>query len=642
MFGWQLQWLNRRVGYLPIRTKLLIAFLALSGIPLALAWLASTSLATSALENLALQRLQAETETLQVSFGMLLRSVTSDMETLVAWPEVEKIAHSATSETERERLRAELLRFLTAKPLYLQLSLLNPWAEEVLRVAGAGLALAPEHERSQPFFLYRLAQAERSATVLTSVELPSETPQQVVPAISFTRGIEDGNGSLIAILVANVSATQLFGGTGDPPSTPSGTVMVVDQHGRYLYHSDYRQDWNAFLAERSFRNLADRYPLPVFEQILSGAPGGARVGESEIVSYRPILQPHLDDLFLVRSVPLATVLAHARQLRATFLVLLGLSLGLAAMIGSVAAHQFTDPLKRLAGGARRLAHGDYAHRLPLDNFDEIDDISRAFNAMAEAVEQRDKHIRAHAEQLEHEVERRTRELLQTERLAAAGELVSELAHEIGTPLNVISGYAESLLLEAGSEHGGAADLQLIVDETHRIGDLVRDLQDYARPRAQARDWVDVGEVARDSARLLRTAADKASVRLDLMIDSGPVEVFGDPLEIKQAIVNLTLNAIHASPRKAPVEIHVAPRGQQVAIRVTDLGPGIPEALRERVFQPFFTTKGPREGTGLGLAIVQRIVQRHRGEVVLTANRGRGAEFEILLPRGDADDVADRT
>lgn len=154
------------------------------------------------------------------------------------------------------------------------------------------------------------------------------------------------------------------------------------------------------------------------------------------------------------------------------------------------------------------------------------------------------------------------------------------------------------------------------------------------PAEDLPESIDVGSIAGEAIRLLRGGASTAGVRIELEVEPDATVALGDPVEIKQAILNLLLNAIHASDTDGRVHITVGTAADQVQVVVTDDGAGVvPEDL-ERIFEPFFTTKRPGEGTGLGLAIVQRIVERHNGSIVARANPGGGAAFDMRLPRAE--------
>ena len=231
-----------------------------------------------------------------------------------------------------------------------------------------------------------------------------------------------------------------------------------------------------------------------------------------------------------------------------------------------------------------------------------------------------------------------RELVQAEKTLLLGQLASGLAHEIGTPLNVISGNAQYLLKKAGPDHPAAATLQLIVKQAERITAMIRRLLDFSRPTEARLVAVDLGAVVRQVVEMVPGMTRKVEVRTD--IDPATPPVLGDPRLLEHALVNLIVNARQAMPGGGtlsivvgigmPDEERVGDGAHWVCLRVADTGCGIAAENLERVFQPFFTTKAQGEGTGLGLAIVERIVRQHGGRVEVASTVGRGSVFTIRL------------
>jgi signal transduction histidine kinase len=231
-------------------------------------------------------------------------------------------------------------------------------------------------------------------------------------------------------------------------------------------------------------------------------------------------------------------------------------------------------------------------------------------------------------------DRLDRQLVRSEKLALVGSLAAGLAHEIGTPLNVISATAEYLLPEAGDE--ARAQLSGIVAETERISRLVRDLLSFARAAPAGKTAVALeGAVARVLS-LLRITLEKRRVRVETALDPALPTVRADPDGLHQVLLNLVVNAAQAVPAGGRVVVAARPAeldGERaVAIEVHDDGPGVPPALRERVLDPFFTTRP--EGTGLGLAVCARIVAEHGGDLKVGEGPLGGASFTVQLPAAE--------
>jgi two-component system nitrogen regulation sensor histidine kinase GlnL len=222
----------------------------------------------------------------------------------------------------------------------------------------------------------------------------------------------------------------------------------------------------------------------------------------------------------------------------------------------------------------------------------------------------------------------------TERMSAVGNMAAALAHEIGTPLGVISNNAEYALLELPDDDPRREDLQVILREAERIGGLVKELLDFSRPDRPEMEAVQTVDVLGRVERLVRHAARKQSI--DLGIDvMGPVPlVHGDLDQLEQVVLNLTMNALQAIGREGRVRLAAHPArdvsGRDgVRIVVEDSGPGIDPAIVEKIFHPFFTTKA--NGTGLGLAVCKRIVEEHGGIISAAEGELGGAGFHVWLP-----------
>jgi PAS domain S-box-containing protein len=225
-----------------------------------------------------------------------------------------------------------------------------------------------------------------------------------------------------------------------------------------------------------------------------------------------------------------------------------------------------------------------------------------------------------------ELERR---MMRSEKLAAVGSLAAGLAHEIGTPLNVISATAEYLLLD-GVAPEARRRLREIVGETDRISRLVRDLLTFARGSGGGREEVELLAAVERVRSLLAIQAERKRVRLLTSVPPG-LAVLADPDGLHQVILNLLVNAVASVDEGGRVEVRArALAGSaQVALDVHDDGPGVPEDLRERIFDPFFTTRA--DGTGLGLAVCASVVAAHGGDIGVSVGPLGGACFTVKLP-----------
>ncbi|MBI5478125.1 MAG: hypothetical protein HY906_04675 [Deltaproteobacteria bacterium] len=234
-----------------------------------------------------------------------------------------------------------------------------------------------------------------------------------------------------------------------------------------------------------------------------------------------------------------------------------------------------------------------------------------------------------------------KELIHAEKTTLLGQLASGIAHEIGTPLNVISGYAQYLRRRFADDAEACAVLDKIVKQTARLAELIHRVMDFARPTPEQPAAVDLGEVIRQALGLIGGLT--RSVRLEVEYNPRTPPVLGHARLLEQVLLNLVVNAVHAcEPRRDEARIQLSTglragrpdasgtAGPLVYCRVRDNGVGIPPENLGRIFQPFFTTKAVGHGTGLGLAIVELIMRQHGGDIEVESTPGEGTSFTLLL------------
>lgn len=224
-----------------------------------------------------------------------------------------------------------------------------------------------------------------------------------------------------------------------------------------------------------------------------------------------------------------------------------------------------------------------------------------------------------------------RQLVRSEKLAMVGSLAAGLAHEIGTPLNVISATAEFLMLDAREEARG--QLGAIVAETDRISRLVRELLSFARSSTPGKQAVSVADAVARVLSLLRFTLERKRIEVRCDVPPGLPPAHADPDGLHQILLNLIVNAATAVAEGGRVELRARATEHDgtpaVVLEIHDDGPGVPIALRERIFDPFFTTR--QDGTGLGLAVCARVVADHGGDLRVGDGALGGAAFIVSLP-----------
>ena len=235
------------------------------------------------------------------------------------------------------------------------------------------------------------------------------------------------------------------------------------------------------------------------------------------------------------------------------------------------------------------------------------------------------------------------QLVQSEKLAAVGQLVSGVAHELNNPLTSIVGLSEFLLEQKELGKKDRGHLQVIHEQAERAGRIVRNLLTFARKGSAERVPVDLNDVIRRTLSLTAYDLKLKDITVERELSGALPDVFGDRHGLQQVVLNLLTNAAHAvaeNPRERPRQITVSTWFDgQVHLRVADTGPGISDEVAQSVFTPFFTTKEPGKGTGLGLSITYSIVESHGGQIALEPRGPRGgAAFRVDLPPAPADAV----
>ncbi len=230
------------------------------------------------------------------------------------------------------------------------------------------------------------------------------------------------------------------------------------------------------------------------------------------------------------------------------------------------------------------------------------------------------------------------QVIQAEKLATTGQLATGLAHEIGTPLNVISGNAEYLMSRLGPDNSLMDELRAIVSQTERIADLIKRLLDFARPVALFTEAVDIHGILDNVLKLLELQLSKTRIKMVRELAPNLPFVYGDANQLEQVFLNIIVNAWHAMPDGGRLTLATSAVGRQnfsptgcVEVRISDTGSGMPREVLSKIFNPFFTTKEASKGTGLGLAVSQKIVHEHRGEITAESEVGKGSTFCVRLP-----------
>lgn len=442
--------------------------------------------------------------------------------------------------------------------------------------------------------------------------------------------------------------------------------------------------------ERDFAGITivDREGRPVFvssdgagvdaqlrETLKSGAESALFSGDRRfIMRYAPIRSG--DTVVGASRLSLSLAGEHERLTRSRHIFLAYFLLDFFLLLGFgsyLLSRIVVVPIKRLLTATERVTAGDYNHAVHVPGSAEIAELAEEFTLMQEALRKKREEVESHVKSLERaniELQAAREESLRSEKMASVGLLAAGMAHEIGTPLSSIIGYAGIMRDELQDDPVKGDYLRRIEEEADRIDRIIRGLLDYARPAAARNEYLDVAPLVRETLDLFADREGSRKIETSLKIEEGLPTVHADRHLLQQVLINLFLNARDAMPEGGRLDIKAcraefnadrggAPSGVNpvvmgrrrddfngafratlaeggksvpcLKLEIRDTGEGIPPENLARVFDPFFTTKEPGKGTGLGLAISARIIDTFGGRITLESAPGKGTAFAIWLP-----------
>lgn len=413
-----------------------------------------------------------------------------------------------------------------------------------------------------------------------------------------------------------------------------------------------------YSAGRPERGAAEFFPDPAARELAAAAYREGRPLLSNALPWEPVYFAMLDlrhNEVLVARLP-ASLESSPLLVSRVFLFFL-LAADTAVFVGLgfyLLRGRVIVPLQNLACAARTVADGELDARVPEEGSLEIVNVAQAFNAMTSALARRSAALEAAVRDLSstNDALRTARAGLErAERLAAVGKLAAGVAHEVGNPIGALLAFLDLARRDPGISEATREQLQRAGREGERVRRILRQLLDFSRPASYAPHAVDVAAVAREMGELISTQKSFGSGVLALHVEGEVPPAFADPALVAQIVLNLLVNAADAvrdvvspridirirvssdaNPSRAAAADGAAPTAARafVECEVADNGPGVPEELRERIFDLFFTTKDPGHGTGIGLANSARFAEQMNGELKLMPSQ-QGAFFVLRLP-----------
>jgi two-component system, NtrC family, sensor kinase len=354
----------------------------------------------------------------------------------------------------------------------------------------------------------------------------------------------------------------------------------------------------------------------------SRGPDGTKAGKIEVAVPDDGMNPRFQHSLMTSLIALTGVASLSG-----FVILVG---GI-RMVGK--------PLNQLIDKVRRVGEGDFTGPVAIESTDELGRLGNALNEMCGQLTKQHHEL----EMATHEKIKTVEQLRHAERLTTVGRMAAGLAHEIGTPLNVVTGRAELLASGKLDSEATRVSAQAIQSEAQRITRIVRELLDFARQNTPQRSFQNLNELITTTRELMKTVAAKHHTNLHLSLPEDALSANIDAGQIQQVLTNLIINAIQSAGNDGNVTITLSDREGKPAgndggtnkiyrkIIIADDGEGISDQDREHIFEPFFTTKDVGEGTGLGLSISHGIIQEHGGWIEVESSEGQGSAFSIFLP-----------
>jgi signal transduction histidine kinase len=333
---------------------------------------------------------------------------------------------------------------------------------------------------------------------------------------------------------------------------------------------------------------------------------------------------------------------------AYFVIDFFLLLGLGAFILS---RIVVRPVSLLLSATEKITGGHYGQRVRVTGSSELAQLAESFNAMSQSLLNKDQQVMAHVSALEKansELRQAREETIRSEKMASIGLLAAGMAHEIGTPLASIMGYAELLSGEQTEPDAIQDYTRRISEGCNRIDRIVRGLLDYSRPRTGVAATADVPQLVRESLELLVQQGVFKQIKVSTWFEEKLPQIMADHHQLQQVLINLIINSRDAMPQGGKIGIRgvmdsdvslTGNRSGCVRLEVMDSGQGIPEEHLKSIFEPFFTTKEPGKGTGLGLAISARIIEGFGGRISVKSKPGKGSCFTLWLPMAEVEGAA---
>jgi len=441
------------------------------------------------------------------------------------------------------------------------------------------------------------------------VDLRNTAFSSSLPLFRIARAFRRADHADAIIVTAQIHLRKLLDLT---EASRSFTSFLVDAQGVVLAHPDLQQ-----VVAR--RNIADH---PLVGVLLQGTTlaGSMEYLDQAAPFFGAYARSERWGLGAVVHAPKGVADLMARERVRT---LIAVALGVMVVSGIVSlfwARRLTRPLNLLSKAAHSISGGDFNVQLNAQSRDEVGLLAASFNAMAAELAARETAL-ASAQAA----------LIQSEKMAAFGQLGAGIAHEVKNPLAGILGYAQLALRKVDTESPIARHLSIIEKETKRCKSIIENLLRFSRQEKATFESVNVDAMVEDAMAIVdhQLSLHQITLQKQFAVDLPPIH--GSANQIQQVLINLMINAQQAMPSGGVLKITTRRVADVVEIAVADTGGGIPPEIQQRIFEPFFTTKPVGQGTGLGLSVSYGIIRDHGGQIRLDSVMGVGTTFILTFP-----------
>ncbi len=395
------------------------------------------------------------------------------------------------------------------------------------------------------------------------------------------------------------------------------TTFLVNWDGKLILHSD--REKMAGKSDYASHPLISKYvgDMRIAATTMAYTKGGQKI----ISSISPVGDT---GLWLVVEIPAAAAFSAAKALVRRSAYMVGAVFLFSLFLALFLSGRISRPLAALAAMTAKVSAGKFGVQLKLNRRDEIGRLVKAFNKMSVGLKEREAMI-----------EEKNRQLVQSEKMSAFGQMSAGIAHEVKNPLAGILGYAQLAKRKVDPSNTAVIkNLEIIEKETKRCKEIIENLMRFARAEKTEMEDVDTERVVRDAVALVDHQITIAGMKIvrDFAPEGSLPKFWGNGNQIQQVLTNLMLNAQHAMDKGGVLTVKTRDAGDGfVEIIVSDTGHGIKKEHLDKIFEPFFTTKPAGKGTGLGLSVSYGIVRDHRGELKVESEVGVGTTFTVRLP-----------